>query len=426
MPPFLHGLNYMKQFHFLVFSAFLLIMVLLCQGVQADQEPLIERGKDSVSSRLVIQKISYHAPGAGEVWLVWGINGWQQAPEAIRPPGTIVPDKVMQTPLIRTDNRFATTIRVPSGTVIDYGFLITKTEKGTPVKIWEDGRPFPGANLDAIIEFESTASQVTPEQRQAWLSGLATDLPLVTQEIHYHLDGAGEVSLVWGANGWRNVPEAFRPSGTTVKDKLMHTLLIHEGNSFMTTVRVPPGMPIQYGFLVTKIEGGAPVNVWEDASDISGLILTTDGRLDVEFKATPVATEQRKAWLAGRAADLPLVTQKIHYRAPRAAEVWLVWGLDGWQAIPDAARPPRTARANGIMKTFMTRERDVFTATVQVPPGAVINHRYLISRPIRSSIGGQRDGSQGTFIAQFDDRIEFESGLTKVTLALEAWKKRPR
>jgi hypothetical protein len=381
-------------------------------------------GGDDSSPLLVTQQIRYHAPEAGEVWLVWGINGWQPASDNLRPPGTIVKDNLVQTPLTRTRNTFITTLRVLPGTVIDYGFLITKTEKGTPVKLWEGGRPsFPRAMVDALIEFESTASQVTPEQRQAWLAGQTADLPLVTQEIRYHLEGAGEVSLLWGVNGWHNVPEAFRPSGTKVNDQLMHTPLVRKGDDFATTVRLPPGMAIECGFLITKTEGGAPLNVWEYAGDRPNSIVTPDARIEVASKATPVAIAQRQAWLAGQTTDLPLVTHKIRYRAPRAAEVWLVWGLDGWQAIPDAARPSGTVMANGIMKTFMAREGDIFTATVQVPPGAVINYKFLITKPIGSPTGGQRDGSRlGTFIAQFDGRVEFESGLTKVTIEQrKAW-----
>ena len=421
--PFLQRPNLPKYFCVLLCQVLLLIMVLFSQGVQAGQERLTAGRTDSSPSQLISQHIRYHAPEAGEVWLVWGINGWQQAPDTMRPPGTIVPDKAMQTPMVRTDNTFTITIQVPSGTVIDYGFLITKTDRDIPAKIWESGRSLPRAKVDALIEFESTASQVTPERRQAWLLGLGTDLPLVTQEVHYHLEGAGEVWLVWGANGWHNVPEAFRPSGTTVKDQLMHTLLVRKGNSFVTTIRVPPGMSIEYKFLVTKMDDGTPVNVWEDVGDRSDVITTTDGLIDVESKTTPRATEQRKAWLAGRAADLPLVTQNIHYRAPRATEVWLVWGLDGWQAIPDVARPPGTERANGIMKTFMARQGDIFTATVQVPPGAVMNYKFVIAKPIGSTIGGQRDGSQlGSFIAQFDGRVEVESAVTKVAMEKrKAW-----
>ncbi len=417
--------NYGYSLRLIAFSFLCLICfaLLFYHDLEGSQESVAKPRVGIVSPSTITIEFRYHAPEAGEVWLVWGINGWQQAPEALRPPGTIVPDKVMQTLMVRTNNTFVITIQVPSGTVIDYGFLTSKTEKGTPVKLWEGAPSLPRAKVDSLIEFESTTSQVTPEQRQAWLSGLETDLPLVTQEIHYHLDGAGEVSLVWGANGWHNVPEAFRPSGTTVKDQLMHTLLVRKGNSFVTTIRVPPGMPIEYRFLVTKMEGGVPVNVWEDAADRSGSIVTTDGRIEMESKTPPVAIAQRKGLLAGLAADLPLVTQKIHYRAPRAAEVWLVWGLDGRQAIPDAAILPGTERANRTMKTFMAREGDIFTATVQVPLGSVINHRYLIAKPIGSTIDGQRNGSRpGAVIAQFDGRIEFESGLTKVNLERrKAW-----
>ena len=52
--------------------------------------------------------------------------------------------------------------------------------------------------------------------------------------------------------------------------------------------------------------------------------------------------EQRKAWPSGRLADLSLVAQEIRYRIAGAEEVWLVWGINGWQAIPEAARPPGT------------------------------------------------------------------------------------
>jgi len=402
---------------------FLFVMFFFSQGAQAGPEPLIERGKNSISPQLVTLRIRYHAPEAGEVWLVWGINGWQHAPEALRPPGTIVPDKAMQTPLVRSDNTFTITIHVPSGTVIDYGFLITKTATGTPIKLWEGGLPFLKAKVDALIEFESTASQVTTEQRQAWLLGLTTDLPLVTQEIRYHAEGAGEVWLVWGVNGGHNVPEPFRPSGTKMKDQLMHTPLVRKGDSFATTIRVPPGMPIECGFLITKTEGGVPVSVWDYAGDRPSSIVTTEGRIEVESKATPVSIEQRKTWLAGQAADLPLVTQEIRYHAPGASEVWLAWGLDGWKAIPDAARPPGTVMANGIMMTFMARERDIFTATVQVPPGAVINYKFVIAKRIGSPTGGKSDNSRlGAFIAQFDGRVEFESGVTKVAMEQrKAW-----
>jgi hypothetical protein len=370
---------------------------------------------------LVTHELRYHAPGAGEVYLIWGINGWHAVPDTIRPPDTYLDDQgVMHTHLVRKDDTFSTTLRIPRRTRLNYKVLLTKTTGGSASDVWlsddENGQPFANdVKFGGRIEIESKVfSLVTAEQRKAWLAGEIADLPLVKQEIHYHLAGANEVWLVWGANGWHNVPEAFRPSGTKVQDQLMHTPLVRMGDSFVTAIRVPPGMPIEYGFLITKMEGGTPVNVWEDAGDRPSSIVTPDSRISVESETIPVAIAQRKAWLAGQAVDLPLVTQEIRYRAPRAAEVWLEWGLDGWQAIPIAVRPLKTVMANGTMRTLMAREGEFFTATVKIPPGTAIDYKFLIAKSISSPTSGQREGSRvGSFIAQFNGRVEFESGVTR-------------
>lgn len=273
---------------FIVLLSLFFVPSILFSAIASTDSPqsISHQSSVSTSPSLLTQEIRYHAPWAGEVWLVGGINGWQQAPNTMRPPGTIVPDKAMQTPLVRTDNTFTITIRVPSGTVIDYGFLITKTEKGTPVKLWEGGRPFPEAKVDALIEFESTASQVTTEQRQSWLSGLATDLPLVTQEIRYHLEGAGEVSLVGGINGWQPIPEAARPPGTVLKDnKVMHSPMVRKGDTFTTTVRVPPGTGLDFWFLIAMTAEGKVVDIRHE-KDPEGRafakIVMFDGRIEVQ------------------------------------------------------------------------------------------------------------------------------------------------
>ncbi|MDH4137090.1 MAG: GDSL-type esterase/lipase family protein [Anaerolineae bacterium] len=44
---------------------------------------------------LVTREIRYHMPEAGEVYLLWGINGWAVVPQEIRPAGTVVKDLVM-------------------------------------------------------------------------------------------------------------------------------------------------------------------------------------------------------------------------------------------------------------------------------------------------------------------------------------------
>ena len=142
--------------------------------------------------------------------------------------------------------------------------------------------------------------------------------------------------------------------------------------------------------------------------------MTTDGLIEVESMVTPVTKAQGKAWLAGKISDIPLAAQELSYRSLRPHNVWLLWGIDGWQAIPDAVRPPGTVLKNGFMNTNMVRQGDIFTTTVRVPPGTVMNYKFLIDKPNGSPSGDQSDGNRiGTFIAQFDGRVEVESAVTK-------------
>jgi hypothetical protein len=76
--------------------------------------------------RLVSRTIRYSMAEAAEVYLVWGMAGWQVAPGELQPAGTDVIDHVMHTPMVRDGDVFFTEIRVPADTTIDYGFLITE------------------------------------------------------------------------------------------------------------------------------------------------------------------------------------------------------------------------------------------------------------------------------------------------------------
>ncbi len=89
---------------------------------------------------LVTQEIRYHRPEAGKVLLVWGIDGWYAMPEEIRPTGTIVKKGLMYTPMVQTGDTFVAKVQVPTGTTLDYGFLITKPHNGADIKIiWDYG-----------------------------------------------------------------------------------------------------------------------------------------------------------------------------------------------------------------------------------------------------------------------------------------------
>ena len=368
----------------------------------------------SSSASSVAIHIRYHAPGAGEVWLIWGLNGWKHAPQEIRPPGTVLKDNVIQTPLAREGDVFSVVLQIPSKSLLDYGFYITKTDKDASTKLWDLGQTF-RTEADSLVEFHSAAYRCTDNQLDDWLWGRSIDLPLVTQEILYHIEGVSEASLVWGVKGWYNVTGNFRPPGTVVEDRLMRTPLVREGNTFRTKLRLPPGMPTQFGVVLQKTTGGFPIHVWEYGGDRPISIEGVTGEMTVGNPAASSLT-QRKVWSAGQPSDLPIVRRRIYYRAPRATEVALIWGIDEWQAMPRSGQPIRTTVKNGLMSTFLAREGDLFMITVEVPEGSVLKYRFAITQT-EGSVYGQRTGnSLGVVTPLFDNRIDVESGVTKAQM----------
>jgi hypothetical protein len=366
---------------------------------------------------LVTQEIRYRAPRAAEVWLVWGLDGWQAIPDAARPPGTVKTNGIMKTFMAREGDFFTATVQVPLGSVINHRYLIAKSIEATIDGQREESRPGVFiAHFDGRIEFESRLTKVNLERRKAWPSGRLADLSLVTQEIRYRIAGVEEVWLVWGINGWQAIPEASRPSGTVLKDnRLMHTRMIRKGDTFATTVRVPPRTGLDYRFLISKTSRGVPVTIWQDYNGKGFLkFVRVSGSLEEKATVTVVTLDQRKAWLAGEASDLPLVTQEIRYRAPAAAEAWFAWGLDGWQIIPDAARPSGTVLKSGKMHTPMVREGNIFTTTVRVPPGTVLDFLVLVTKTEEGTaidIRHEKDenGRALSRVVAFDGRIELRS-----------------
>ncbi|HJU04288.1 MAG TPA: carbohydrate-binding protein, partial [Nitrospiraceae bacterium] len=218
------------------------------------------------------QEIRYERDDAGEVWLVWGINGWQGVPEAMRPSGTVLKNHVMHTPMTPREAGFTVTIQVPSDSTIDYGFLMTKTRTGAGANLWESNgdQPFHlyvTENDVRPVTIRSKVSSPVPTPDPATSMDAAPSPALVSQAFRYQAPGAGEVFFVWGINGWDQIAAQLRPSGTVLKDGLMHTPMTREGDTFVAQVRVPARTAIAYGFAVTKTRNGtdvANVHVWQD------------------------------------------------------------------------------------------------------------------------------------------------------------------
>jgi hypothetical protein len=105
------------------------------QAVSSAQGPAQLAASPIDSLGAAIQEIRYRESGASQVYLVWGIDGWQLAPQELFPPGTVVKGNLMHTPMVRVGDAFATKIRVPRGTKIDYGFLVPP-QQGLAELIW--------------------------------------------------------------------------------------------------------------------------------------------------------------------------------------------------------------------------------------------------------------------------------------------------
>ena len=118
----------MRKWYFLVVAAFCCFWLAGCVSAKAaDEAPL-----------LVNEEIRFFHPQAGEVFLVWGMRGWNPLPEELRPAGTFLKDNVMHTPMSLEGDAFVARLSVPAWTAVDYSFLITKTRDGLEIPaLWD-------------------------------------------------------------------------------------------------------------------------------------------------------------------------------------------------------------------------------------------------------------------------------------------------
>jgi hypothetical protein len=218
---------------------------------------------------LVTQEIRYHMPEAGEVTLIWGINGWHTLPEETQPAGTTVKNGTIRTPTIQERDTFIAKVNVPTGVTLDYGFLITKAKDGSAVEIWDGNN-----NKD----YHTTIK---------W--GDVTNIRFTTQEIRYYLPQAHQVTLVWGINDWGLTPKLIRPTGTQVQNELMYTPMIREDDTFVARVRTPVGETLDYKFLITEESSN---KVWDaNNEEKQGYHTTTMPGGVIGIKRTPILSQ---------------------------------------------------------------------------------------------------------------------------------------
>jgi hypothetical protein len=148
----------------------LLIVVLLsCSLLMGLRLPqMFTQPAEAGAAKLaVVVDIRYENLQASEVFLIWGINGWQPVSADLRPAGTTLDEKgLMKTPLQLENGTFTGQLLVPTWSLLEYGFTITAAQDGQAVDIW-DGSDAYQLNLtesDRVIEVRSA---VGPDQAGA-------------------------------------------------------------------------------------------------------------------------------------------------------------------------------------------------------------------------------------------------------------------
>lgn len=235
------------------------------QNDSSNVQPILIAIRDAVFdvqsavSLIVTQTFHYRNPEAGEVELVWGINGWNTVPYAADAADTIVDDDLMRTQMARNGDVFEASIELPNGSHIDYGFSFVKEgDTGDAERIW-DGTHAATAKDGGLI---------------------------VTQTFHYRNPEASEVELVWGLNEWRAVSGTADEVVAAAAEDNKRTQMVATGDGFQASIQAPLGSHINYGFLLAKQgDTGDIERTW----DGDYVVAAEDGGiLEVDPRSTPV------------------------------------------------------------------------------------------------------------------------------------------
>ena len=124
-----HFLTNLTRLRALLLAALLLACAALLPGMAL--------AAPAAQTNLIEQEIRYQPADAGEVVLVWGVDGWAALPEAQRPADTQIKDALMYTPMQPDGGDFVARVRVAAGARIDYVFQITRTSAGATTETWD-------------------------------------------------------------------------------------------------------------------------------------------------------------------------------------------------------------------------------------------------------------------------------------------------
>ena len=233
-------INLRKFFSQLSFYLLMAVLVTPWQTIvaQSNQNPN--------QVQLTTQEFRYIQPDAGEVFFFFFLSNGDTIDDQFLTEDTVYSaNGYYWTPMVLTDNGFVAQINIPVGTLLEYGFAITKTQDDFSIYLWENS-PIGGDNLsdmhvimeDDVFEFKSRLS-----------------LQPVEYIIEYQNTEAKSVMFGWGVNGWYHAPARLRPEGTLIKGVMQIPMQQVEPNTFRSTIPAVPGLLIEYSFFVEKDDG---------------------------------------------------------------------------------------------------------------------------------------------------------------------------
>ena len=201
-----------------------------------------------------------------------------------------------------------------------------------------------------------------------------------TRDVHFRLrycmPQAESVSMVWGVEGWKQLPAGRLPQNTELLNNTMKTLLTHEGRCHNADLVIPDGIRLDFGFTIVARAGPGKKTVllWDEDSTYTA---RAKPEKTIEITSPLGLTEMGTPAYVGGGDLIPV---QIEYVSKEAALVHLDWGINGWNLLPQDRQPPGAAVVEGVYRLRMQREGDVFKETAWAPRGCTMNFGFLITR----------------------------------------------
>lgn len=120
-------------------------------------------GNDKPSQSRVPFEIRYISPGAEQVYLLWGMNGWQSPDKSYWPAGAAPTRGLPYCKMTRSGDEFYISLSVPVGVRLDYCFYALIPSR--KVSVWD-------INGGGVKDYHS----VVRRNGQAWIVGQGVPL----------------------------------------------------------------------------------------------------------------------------------------------------------------------------------------------------------------------------------------------------------